>query len=311
MNRLVIYGLMALVATVAGWPLAASAGPKVNPSPLKVSSGTLQTMTIASPEMGREVTVDIWTPPGYDAKNRRYPVLYMHDGQNLFDAASTWNKQAWEMDSVAGTLIEAGEMEPIIIVGVYCVPETRVGDMMPAEPLQSIAADSIRAMVSARLTSPVKGDKYVDFIAGTLKPVIDELFPTRSEAAATAVMGSSMGGLASVYAICRHPETFGAAACLSTHWTGFSQRNEVFPAAMAGYMLSHLPSGKTHKLYFDSGTEDIDELYIPYFHRIAGMVGQLGYAPHNLLVRFFPGQGHQERYWKTRVAEPLLFLFGK
>lgn len=311
MNRHIIYGIIALVAIVAGWSFTASAKPVVKPSPLTVSSGALQTMTIASPEMGRDVTVDIWTPPGYDPKNQRYAVLYMHDGQNLFDAASTWNHQAWEMDSVAGALIEAGEMNPIIIVGVYCVPETRVADMMPTEPLQSIAADSIRAAVIARVSSPIMGDKYVDFIAETLKPVIDELYSTRPEAAATAVMGSSMGGLASVYAICRHPETFGAAACLSTHWTGFSRRNEVFPTAMAGYMLSHLPSGRDHKLYFDSGTEDIDELYIPYFHRINEMVAQMGYVPDNLLVRFFPGQGHQERYWQTRVAVPLLFLFGK
>lgn len=311
MNRFVSFVLAAATAVTVMINVSASAKPVVRPSSLHVSSGALQTMTIASPEMGRDVTVDIWTPPGYDPANTRYPVLYMHDGQNLFDAASTWNKQAWEMDSVAGELIEAGRMESIIIVGVYCVPETRVADMMPTEPLRAIASDSLQAVVSRFTSSPILGDKYVDFIAETLKPAIDTLYPTRPEATYTAVMGSSMGGLSSVYAICRHPEVFGAAACLSTHWTGLSKRNEIFPTAMAGYMLSHLPDGRDHKLYFDSGTEDIDELYIPYFNRISEMVGQLGYAPDNLLTRFFPGQGHQERYWKSRVAEPLLFIFGK
>lgn len=310
MKRFIIPGLI-IIAELLVATVGLSANPAAKPSRLTVTSGALQTMTVTSPELGRDVTVDIWTPPGYDPVNRRYPVLYMHDGQNLFDAASTWNNQAWEMDSVAGELIVSGRMEPVIIVGVYSVPETRVGDMMPAEPMQSIVSDSLRSAVGTFCTSAIAGDRYVDFIAETLKPIIDGLYPTRPEAASTTVMGSSMGGLASVYALCRHPLVFGSAACLSTHWTGLMRRNEIFPTAMAGYMLSHLPDGATHKLYFDSGSEDIDELYIPYFYRISEMVGQMGYAPDNLMTRFFPGHGHQERYWKTRVAEPLLFLFGK
>ncbi len=279
-------------------------------SPMEVTTGSLYRLDIFSPEMNEIIKVDIWTPDGY-AKDQKYPVVYMHDGQNLFDANATWNKQSWEMDSIAGKLIANGELSPIIIAGIHSTDSTRIGDLMPQKPLEYLKDDSIKVFIEKMCHGKYRADSYLSFIVNTLKPRVDSLFSTNATREGTTIMGSSMGGLISIYAMAEYPETFGGAACLSTHWSGAIERNENFPSAMRRYLIEKLPRDTYHKLYMDNGDQTIDSIYIPYFYEMNALADSLGYRDGRLLTGFYPGEAHEERAWSKRVATPLKFLVNK
>ena len=135
----------------------------------------------------------VWTPPGYDADpSRRYPVLYMHDAQMLFDATTTWNGQEWGVDETIVELTGTGDIEPLIVVGLANTG-TRTADYSPGP----------------------RGEAYMDFVVNTVKPIIDERYRTRPGKASTLVAGSAMGGLISCMLGWEYPEVFGAALCFS------------------------------------------------------------------------------------------------
>lgn len=277
-------------------------------SPMQVTSGNLYRLNIFSPEMNETIKVDVWTPDGYSTETE-FPVVYMHDGQNLFDASATWNRQSWEMDSTAGAMIAKGEIPPIIIAGIHSTDTTRIGDLMPEKPLQYLTDDTVRTFIDMMCHGKYRADEYLAFIANTLKPHVDSLFSTDPSREATIVMGSSMGGLISIYAMSEYPETFGGAGCLSTHWSGAIERNSDFPRAMCRYLIENLPQDGNHLLYMDNGDRTIDSVYIPYFHAMNALADSLGYHEgERLLTGFHPGEAHEERAWAKRVGTPLRFL---
>lgn len=276
-------------------------------SSLTVSSGSLYHLDLFSPEMNETIKVDVWTPECYQVENT-YPVVYMHDGQNLFDASSTWNHQAWEIDSVAEALIESGNIKPAIIVGIYSTDTTRLGDLMPEKPLQYLQDDSIKNFIAMMCRGQYRADEYLAFIVNTLRPEINSNFSTDTSLVATTVMGSSMGGLISIYAMCEYPDVFGAAACLSTHWTGALGGNEDFPSAMKRYLAEKLPQDSLHRLYMDNGDCPYDSVYIPYYQQMTELADSLGYSGTRLKTGIFTGHAHNELSWSQRVAIPLEFL---
>lgn len=276
-------------------------------SSLTVTSGSLYHLDLFSPEMNETIKVDVWTPECYQDENT-YPVVYMHDGQNLFDASSTWNHQAWEIDSVAGALIESGNIKPAIIVGIYSTDTTRLGDLMPEKPLQYLQDDSIKNFIAMMCRGQYRADEYLAFIVNTLRPEINSNFSTDTSLVATTVMGSSMGGLISIYAMCEYPDVFGAAACLSTHWTGALGGNEDFPSAMKRYLAEKLPQDSLHRLYMDNGDCPYDSVYIPYYQQMTELADSLGYSGTRLKTGIFTGHAHNEFSWSQRVAIPLEFL---
>lgn len=280
-------------------------------SPLAVTSGNLQHIDLFSPEMNETIKVDVWTPNGY-SKDVKYPVIYMHDGQNLFDANSTWNHQAWEIDSVMGALLDADSIKPAIIVGIYSVDTTRLSDLMPEKPLQYLTTDSIKSFIDSYMCKGLyRADEYLAFIVNTLRPVINANYSVDPSFRSTAIMGSSMGGLISIYGLCEYPEVFGAAGCLSTHWSGAINRNDDFPNAMRQYLIESLPLSSVHQLYMDCGDKTIDSVYIPYFHAMNALADSIGFDDGRLMTPFFPGHAHEERAWASRVAEPLKFILRK
>lgn len=303
-------------ASCTGKPAPASDMPEpANPPALQnASSGSIDRLYVYSPELGDTVTVDVWLPDGYGAdSDRRYPVIYMHDGQNLFDAATTWNRQSWDMDSVTGTLIAQGNIEAPVIVGIHSVAESRIGDLMPENAISYLKDDSDTLMTafSSLSSRPVRGNAYARFVATTLKQGIDTLYRTMPDRAHTSVMGSSMGGLMTLYAICEYPDVFGSAACLSTHWVGVTDGNPAFAEAMESYTAAKLPDAATHRLYLDRGTATIDSLYGPAQTRIIRLVRSRGYEMGvNLDTLTAQGAPHEERAWNARVSRPLTFLLG-
>ena len=249
-------------------------------------------------------TVDVWLPPGYDADApRAYPVLYLHDGQNQFDPATSYTGVDWGIDEALTELVAVGAVEAPVVVAVWNTPLRR-SEYMPQRAVPR--ADTVRFEVpGVGMVTGVRSDAYLRFLVGELKPFIDARFRTRPGAASTSVMGSSMGGLVSAYALAEYPAVFGGAACVSTHW----------PAAAglaAAYLPGALPPPGTHRLYFDRGTETLDAEYEPFQTAVDAALAARGYTPgRDLASLAFPGADHSERSWRARVHLPLLFLLGK
>lgn len=282
-------------------------------SPIQTpDAGKIDRLYVWSPQMSDTMTVDVWLPSTYDpGRQQPYPVIYMHDGQNLFDASTTWNHQAWEMDSVATLLIDEGKIEAPIIVGIHSFSETRLPDLLPQKALLTVEG-MMDDFLSKNPGINLRGDAYASFISNTLRPLINSNYNADTTPENTLVSGSSMGGLMSIYILCEYPEIFGKAACLSTHWPGHPEGGWPLDKAMLAYLDANLPSPLNHSIYFDHGTEEIDAYYEPAETHVIELVKSKGYVEGKNLDHFIDeGAGHQERFWKKRVARPLKFLLPK
>lgn len=243
--------------------------------------------------------VMVMLPPGYD-EAQSYPVLYMHDGQMLFDSTTTWNKQEWGMDEVVTRLIHEKKIRPVIVVGIYNTGN-RALEYMPNAPRTEI--DTMKRPKG--FEGEVMSDHYLKFLTKELKPFIDETFATQTEPENTFIMGSSMGGLISCYAISEYPEVFGGAACLSTHWPAMD-------GVFLKYVEKNLPDPDTHKIYFDHGTATLDSLYEPFQEKVDVYVANQDYTQgENWMTKKFEGANHSENAWRKRVHIPLEFLLGR
>jgi enterochelin esterase-like enzyme len=255
--------------------------------------------------------VEVWLPPGFDPA-KRYAVLYMHDGQMLFDASTTWNKLAWNVDAVAARLMAQGQVQDFIVVGPWNNGRHRRAEYFPAKFLPHLPEPLRRAFVAQGLQGPARSDAYLRFLVEELKPAIDARYPTRPEREATYLMGSSMGGLISVYALAEYPHVFGGAACLSTHWIGGAERNDDVPSAAIAYLRAALPPAATVKLWMDRGTTELDALYGQAQTRIDALMADKGFVPGpRFQTRVYEGAGHNEVAWSARLHEPLTFLLGR
>jgi len=245
--------------------------------------------------------VDVWLPPGYDQNAARYPVIYFHDGQNLFDPALAYIGVTWGVDEALARLMAAGQIDGAIAVGVWCI-EARRREYMPRQPLLQPAGRQLADRFGRAYGGLPDSDNYLRFIVDELKPVIDAAYRTRADQPHTFVMGSSMGGLISLYALCQYPHVFGGAGCLSTHWP-------IGGLALINWFGSALPRAGRHRLYFDFGTETLDAPYEPYQRQMDDRVLKAGYAAgRDWLTRKFDGAEHSERAWRARLDEPLRFL---
>lgn len=257
--------------------------------------------------------VDVWLPENYNEANT-YDVLYMHDGQMLFDAKTTWNKQEWKVDEWASKLMGENKTRDFIVVAIHNIPEIRWQDLFPEKAFRYIdeaIRDSIRDL-SGKTDYKLNGDNYLKFIVDELKPLIDLTYAVNPGKTHTYIMGSSMGGLMSMYALSEYPDVFGGAACLSTHWVGaMPMDNNPFPDAIFNYMQQHLPKASVHKLYFDYGNKTLDEHYPQYAPKVDEVLQQKGYTEVNSRNLFFENTDHSENSWNQRLDQPLVFLLGK
>lgn len=254
--------------------------------------------------------VDVWVPSGY-SPSKKYAVLYMHDGQMLYDSTATWNHKEWQVDETVGRLIRAGRINDCIVVGIWNRGDYRHAEYFPQRPIVYLSP-ATQSKLMPELKGQSQADNYLKFIVNELKPHIDKTFPTYSDAAHTFMAGSSMGGLISLYALCEYPAVFGGAACLSTHWIGSSKMNDPsIPKAFLSYLSQKTPAAQTHKLYFDHGTAGIDSLYGPHQAAIDRVLRAKGYSTRNLVSRVFDDEGHTEDAWARRLSIPVLFLLRK
>lgn len=246
--------------------------------------------------------VDVWLPPSYERDpDRRYPVLYMHDGQNLFDPALAYTGADWDVDGAMTRLIERGEVREAIVVGVWNTP-ARFAEYMPRAPVVGGTVDSgIEARPIGRVED-LRSDEYLRYLVEELKPMIDAMYRTLPGRDDTMVMGSSMGGLISLYAVARYPQVFGGAGAVSTHWPACD-------GCTIDWFAAHLPRPGGHRLYFDHGTATLDARYAPYQARMDAALRAAGWREGgDWITRRFEGAEHNEAAWRARVEIPLRFL---
>jgi len=259
--------------------------------------------------------VDIWLPANY-SNDKKYAVLYMHDGQNLFDETTTWNKQEWKIDEVATELMQKKITRDFIVVGIHNIPQIRWLDLFPEKAMQNLSDKEIKEAQSISNTKvdlkDLKGDEYLQFLVKELKPYVDKTYSVHSNKQNTFIMGSSMGGLMSMYAIAEYPNVFKGAACVSTHWVGAKpSKNNPLPKAIFNYLENTIPNSKDHIMYFDYGNKTLDQFYPKYAPRVDSIFLKNGYTAQNFKNLFFEGTDHSEKSWQQRVDIPLTFLLKK
>lgn len=246
--------------------------------------------------------VDVWLPDNYSPK-KKYAVLYMHDGQNLFNPAESYAGVDWNVDETLQKLIAEKKVRETIVVGIWNTPKRTI-EYAPQKAFDIVNHKKTKKSQFVKAKEGLS-DLYLKFIVDELKPFIDKKYSTKSDRENTFIMGSSMGGLMSLYAISEFPQIFGGAACLSTHFP-------LGKGVMIEYMKTNLPAPKTHKIYFDYGTETLDAQYETYQNEADKIMKKKKYKSGvNWITKKFTGEEHSEKSWRKRVDIPLIFLLGK
>lgn len=248
--------------------------------------------------------LDIWLPPSYEYEtHKHYPVVYMHDGQNLFNPETSFIGVDWGVDEAMTKLIAEGKIREAIVVGIWNIPR-RFYEYLPQRPIQEVFEQGLLDLEKEGMEMP-ESDDYLRFIVYEVKPYIDAGYRTLPGKHDTSIMGSSMGALISLYAVCEYPDVFGGAGCVSTHWP-------VGGGYVLQYLQHHIPAPVEHKFYFDYGTETVDSLYEPFQLKADVILREAGYTESvDWLTIKVEGHEHSERAWRERVHIPLDFLIGQ
>jgi predicted alpha/beta superfamily hydrolase len=275
-NTFAAFGLAALFCAQA---LAADTAPR----PSTASPGVALWPTLLQmPGLNRERQVRIYLPPGYATSHKRYPVLYMHDAQNIFDDATSYVGE-WHVDETLDQLARDGKLE-LIVVGVDHGNDKRLNELNP--------------WANARFGAG-EGREYMDFIVKVVKPLVDKTYRTLPDRAHTAVMGSSMGGLISHYAITEYPQVFSKAGVFSpAYWTA--------PASY-GYIAAK-PLPKDARVFMLMGEEEGDSM-VPDVKIMGDVVRRTGLPADHFVLKIVPGEHHNEGFWSKQFGEAVQWLF--
>lgn len=242
------------------------------------ASKNVSTFTLEAPQLDTHRKIWVYTPEGYETANKRFPVIYMHDAQNLFDASTSYAGE-WKVDEILDSL----QQPEIIVVGIEHGNDKRIDELTPF-PHEKYGGG--------------KGDKYLAFIVETLKPHIDVTYPTLPDAQNTTIMGSSLGGLISFYAAVKYPEVFGKAGVFSpSFW--FSE--EIYQFVEERELNTSL------KFYFTAGTAEGEEM-VPDLNRMVDLIMKKGISEQNIYTKIVENGQHNEAAWNREFPEAFLWL---
>ncbi len=233
------------------------------------------------PGLDRWRKLRVYIPSNYNSGEKWYPVLYMHDAQNLFDDSTSYVGE-WGVDESMVELSKSGL--DLIVVGIDNGGDRRVNEMTPWK--------------NEKFGDP-EGEEYIKFIVDVVKPFIDAKYRTRRDPANTGIMGSSLGGLISHYAVYSYPETFGKAGIFSpSYW--FAE--EVFDFTRAN------PIPRDHKLYLYAGGKE-GESMVPELERMYNLILAEKHPNINITSKVNPEGEHSEKYWRSEFSEAIKWLF--
>jgi predicted alpha/beta superfamily hydrolase len=249
----------------------------------KITSGTL----------GTEHDLTVYLPPGYDdAANQdvRYPVLYLQDGQNLFDQSVSYNGIEWKVDETAQRLISEGKILPLIIVGIWNTP-SRTAEYTPA----AMSGDASQNL----------SDAYAELVVETIKPLIDARYRTHPDTANTAIGGGAMGGLAAIHVANRRPEVFGKLALLTPQLRANGKT--------IVEVLGDASALKDKQIYLDTspemgaaGNEPVADATA-----LANTLTKAGVDANRLKFIQFNEPANNEPAWQARFDQVLIWLYGR
>jgi predicted alpha/beta superfamily hydrolase len=224
----------------------------------------------------------VWLPPSYEIeKQKRYPVLYAHDGQNLFDPLTSSFGIDWQLDEMADSLIKLGKIKEMIIVGIYNSPQ-RMKEYYTGDT----------------------GETYLKFIVKDLKPFIDKTYRTLPDRKNTASIGSSAGGLVSFMLVWEYNEVFSKAACISPAFF-IEDLDYITP------VLESKKRSRNIKIYIYCGGTGLDSLLLGGAEKMLAALKEKGYKKGKDYNWFFDKTGeHNEQNWARRVWRPLEYLYG-
>lgn len=234
------------------------------------------------PGLQRQRQLRLYLPLGYETSTRRYPVLYMHDGQNLFDAATGYAGE-WNVDETLNRLSKSGKLD-LIVVGIDNAGEQRLTELNPwTNPRFGVGG----------------GGAYMDFIVHVVKPYIDQQYRTQADREHTAIMGSSLGGLISHYAIAQYPEVFSKAGIFSpSYWIA----NESFN------FFADTPSKKDARLYLLMGGKEGGS-QLPDVKRVYASLLAGGHPAQSIKLVVDPKGEHNEAFWSKEFEAAILWMF--
>jgi len=246
-------------------------------------------------------------------------VLYMQDGQQLWDPSTTWNHQAWQVAETLDRLIADKSVPPVIVVGIANT-DKRGREYLPQKVYDRLSP-AARARLDSDWGGPPLSDAYLRFMVEELKPFIDSHYQNKTDAADTFIMGSSMGGLISLYAQAEYPRVFGASASLSMHWPLGNPFNGVTdsPADVAevtrafdAYLATTGLTPGQNRVYIDQGTQTLDAHYRAFNLAFMPMMEKRGWTDAiHFSSQVFPGADHSEQSWAARLDIPLKFLLSQ
>jgi predicted alpha/beta superfamily hydrolase len=249
---------------------------EVRPGHNTVRGNIQVTLDFYSPQLDNRRTLLVYLPPSYHYSNDFFPVLYMQDGQNLFDAATAYGGVEWQVDETMEKLAEEGR--EAIVVGVHHAGNDRIAEYNPF-PFGRWAA---------------RGEQYVAFLTDTVKPLIDSTFRTQPGRWHTGILGSSMGGLISLYAFFRRPDIFGFVGALSPSlWLA---QDEIYNYVRGRPFVDG-------RIYLDHGTRENSA------KPMRDLLRQKGYRMgQHLKYVAEKGAQHTESAWARRLPDALRFL---
>ncbi|CAA9200072.1 putative protein YbbA [Flavobacterium bizetiae] len=241
------------------------------------ASKNVSTFTIEAPQLKTTKKIWIYLPKDYSATAKKYSVIYMHDAQNLFDAKTSFSGE-WNVDEKLDSL-----KAPVIVVGIEHGNEKRIDELTPFKNEKYGGGNA---------------DNYLDFIVKTLKPYIDKNYRTKPKAKKTIIMGSSLGGLVSYYAILKYPEIFGKAGVFSP---AFWFSNDIYT------LTEQTPKIKT-KIYFLCGDKESDDMVKDMTKMERLLDTKRCYCLHLTKSKIVKGGEHNEKLWRDGFVKAFLWL---
>lgn len=243
------------------------------------ASPQIHLIKLEAPQLDTLRTVRIYLPVGYSTSKHHYPVVYMHDAQNLFDNATAFAGE-WKVDE----FLDTQKTQKVIVVGIDHGNEKRISELTPF-PNEKYGGG--------------EGEGYLDFIANTLKPHIDSTYRTLPEAQNTTIFGSSLGGLISFYAALKHPDIFGKAGVFSP---SFWFSDEIYDFAEAADLSAE------SRIYFLAGTDESEDMTSQML-KMKELLLKKGMNEKNLSLKIVEGGEHNEAFWSSEFPEAFYWLF--
>ena len=279
-NRTYTFGGSNLVSiTIYNWADGGGSSTSTAAANVKIMSSNF-----AMPQLNRTRKIWIYLPPGYETSGLAYPVLYMHDGQNLFDNLTSFSGE-WKVDETLNSIAAQGKKVPIVI-GIENGGNYRIGEYTPWVNPEYGGGD---------------GEKYMQFIVETLKPYVDQNFRTLTGRENTGIMGSSLGGLISHFGALKYQAVFGKAGIFSpSYWFSDSVWKFTHDAGKQAGM----------RFYQLCGSNESSEIDVPGdMSRMNDSLVKSGFGQENINNKVVPGGQHNEKLWSEAFSEAYQWLF--